>query len=260
MTIAYEVVGDGPAVVLICGLGGAGRFWEPTARLLAPRFRVISFDHPGIGGSARCPGPASIGGIADAALEAAHKAGVDRFAVVGHSTGGLVAQALALDEPQRVRALVLSCTWAAADARFRRLFELRKRVLLNDGLQAYEDLGDLLAYPQDFYDTHGNGGRKRGEDGEGASEAFRRTTAERIDMLLSYSRLDELPGLRMATHIIGAVDDWIVPVKHARQLASVIPAAGLTEMSGGHFLPRTQAQAYARAVATFLERAEHAEN
>ena len=47
--IAYDDVGHGPLVVLIHGSPGSSRAWQPVARQLEPRFRVISPNLPGYG-------------------------------------------------------------------------------------------------------------------------------------------------------------------------------------------------------------------
>jgi pimeloyl-ACP methyl ester carboxylesterase len=60
--------------------------------------------------------------------------GLDRVHLVGHSTGGTIAQVLAADHSDRVASLVLGATWARLDARLRKLFVFRKQAL-------YEQVG-----------------------------------------------------------------------------------------------------------------------
>ena len=72
---------------------------------------------------------------------------IGRAHLVGHSTGGAIAQVIAAGHPDRIASLVLGGTWARPDARFRRLFEFRARVLREMGPEAYEDLGLTLTLP-----------------------------------------------------------------------------------------------------------------
>src|SRR4051794_10570034 len=98
-------MGDGPAVVLLHGLGGAASNWTAVAPALAERVRVVVPELPGHGGSSALPAPvATLDAYAD------RVAGVlDAPAVVaGHSLGGIVALRLALRHPQLVRGLVLA--------------------------------------------------------------------------------------------------------------------------------------------------------
>jgi pimeloyl-ACP methyl ester carboxylesterase len=49
--LAYEVTGDGPAVVLVHGFGLDMRMWEPQVEHLAARYRVVRYDCRGFGAS-----------------------------------------------------------------------------------------------------------------------------------------------------------------------------------------------------------------
>lgn len=253
--LSHECRGTGPAVVFIAGLGGLGKFWSPVMDRLQASHTVITLDHPGSGGSAR-RGPQTIPDLADAVLELTAALGVGRFSVVGHSTGGLVAQTLALDHAARLHRLVLSSTWARADRRFRDLFEIRRRILTEAGLGLYKAHGVLLAYPADTYDRHAPPLPAPGRDGDDTNEV--QVTAERIDMLVDYSRADDLHRITTPTLVLGATDDQIVPFHHAEHLAQAIAGAQLTALSGGHFPPVTQTDIYTSCLRAFLETADPA--
>lgn len=250
--LSHECRGTGPAVVFIAGLGGLGKFWAPVMDRLQADYTVVTLDHPGSGNSPR-RGPQTIPDLTDAVLEVTASLGIARFNVVGHSTGGLVAQTLALDHAQVLDRLVLSSTWAAADRRFRDLFEIRRRTLIDAGLGLYKAQGALLAYPAHLYDRYAATLPPRGRGREGDDPAEVAVTAERIDMLVSYSRADDLHRITTPTLVLGAMDDPIVPFHHAEQLAQAIHGAELTVLSGGHFPPTTQTDLYTSRLRAFLE-------
>ncbi|MCC5867858.1 MAG: alpha/beta hydrolase [Gammaproteobacteria bacterium] len=104
----YVDQGRGPVVVLIHGLGGSSRNFSPIADELARSHRVIAIDRPGSGYSARpparTPAIADQAGVITALLE---RLDIESAVVVGHSLGGAVALALALDHPHMVSGLVL---------------------------------------------------------------------------------------------------------------------------------------------------------
>lgn len=110
--IAYQKVGDGPAVVLLQGVGLVGEGWRPQVEALARRFTLITIDNRGIGASTLDGGELSIAAMADDALAVADAEELATFHVVGHSMGGLIAQELALRAPRRVTSLALLCTFA----------------------------------------------------------------------------------------------------------------------------------------------------
>ena len=94
-------------MLLIHGVGGDARNWDPVAARLQSRFDVIAMDLRGHGRSDLITGPVDVHDLARDALQVLDEAGVARCAVVGLSLGGAVAQALALDHPGRVQKLAV---------------------------------------------------------------------------------------------------------------------------------------------------------
>lgn len=104
--LAVDVDGDGPAVLLVHGLGGTSSFYQPQADALADRFRVI---RPDLEGSGRSPvtGELSIAGYVDDLVGVLDALGVESARVAGHSMGTLVVRELAARHPDRVSHLAL---------------------------------------------------------------------------------------------------------------------------------------------------------
>ena len=110
------IEGSGPDLILIHGASGNVRDWTfDFADRVSDRYRVIMLDRPGLGWTGRLPGK---GGAWDTANEtpmeqagllqkAADIVGVDRPIVVGHSFGGAVAMAWALNRPNETAAVVM---------------------------------------------------------------------------------------------------------------------------------------------------------
>ncbi len=108
--VAYRSVGSGPPLVLIMGFGASMEDWSPTfVDDLARTHRVVIFNNAGIGKSTALA-KVTISGMADqtSALIGALKLG--RADVLGWSMGGMIAQALVVRHPNRVRRLVLAAT------------------------------------------------------------------------------------------------------------------------------------------------------
>jgi pimeloyl-ACP methyl ester carboxylesterase len=105
LTVHYEVAGEGPALVLIHGLSGSGRWWAYNVPTLAQRYRVYNVDLIGFG---RSRGQRLV--LREAAgwlTEWLHVAGIAHAHLVGHSMGGYIATEVAATAPEAVRRLVL---------------------------------------------------------------------------------------------------------------------------------------------------------
>ena len=103
--------GEGPALLLVSGLGGTAGFWAGNATTLARSFRVISFDQRGIGANSRGSAPCTIDQLARDCLAVLDAAGVERAVLLGHSTGGCIGQALGRIAPERLAGLILTASW-----------------------------------------------------------------------------------------------------------------------------------------------------
>jgi 3-oxoadipate enol-lactonase len=110
VALSYELLGDGPPLLLVQGLGYGGRGWGPALDLLAEDFTVAAYDNRGFGASDVPPGPYTVRELAEDARAVLDAAGFERAHVVGVSLGGMAAQELALAHPDRVDRLVLACT------------------------------------------------------------------------------------------------------------------------------------------------------
>ncbi|MET8629120.1 alpha/beta fold hydrolase [Kitasatospora sp. NPDC004669] len=108
---------DAPALLLVHGSASSTRSWNPMVPLLTGSHRVIRIDLLGHGRSAK-PADRSyaIPDQARRAGEALDRLGVEHAVVVGHSSGGVVAIALAEQRPELVTALALVNTGPSLDA------------------------------------------------------------------------------------------------------------------------------------------------
>lgn len=106
----YEVQGAGTPLVLLAGLGYSGWQWHKMAPLLALHGQVILPDNRGVGRSSKPPGPYTATMLAADTVGLLDALGLDQAVILGHSMGGFVAQALALEFPQRVSKLILAAT------------------------------------------------------------------------------------------------------------------------------------------------------
>ncbi len=104
-----DTKGTGPAIVLIHGLGGTLRnYTYALVDKLSREFRVIAVDRPGSGYSTRPDeAPARLGAQADTLAKFMRALGLKQPLLVGHSLGGALSLAIALDHPDCAGALAL---------------------------------------------------------------------------------------------------------------------------------------------------------
>lgn len=110
INIYYEVHGSGEPLVLIAGLGYSLWMWHRMLPFLAQGCQVIVFDNRGVGQTDKPQGPYSAQLLADDIAGLLRSLGISRAAIMGHSMGGFIAQAMALSYPEMVSKLILSAT------------------------------------------------------------------------------------------------------------------------------------------------------
>jgi pimeloyl-ACP methyl ester carboxylesterase len=117
-TLAYEVFGEGDPVVLVCGCGQPAVSWqlEIVPALVAAGHQVITFDNRGMAPSSSPTAPYSIGDMVGDTLGLLDHLGLQSVHIAGYSMGGWVAETMAIQHADRVRAAAFigSCNVATA--------------------------------------------------------------------------------------------------------------------------------------------------
>jgi pimeloyl-ACP methyl ester carboxylesterase len=109
-TIHYETTGEGFPLVLLHGIGSNSRSWRRQLAALSSSFKVIAWDAPGYGRSSDPAGKPSMAFYASCLRGLLDGIGIDHIHLLGHSTGGAIAQEFYRAYPERVRRLILADT------------------------------------------------------------------------------------------------------------------------------------------------------
>ncbi|WP_432199895.1 alpha/beta fold hydrolase [Erythrobacter sp. W53] len=250
--IHTEITGSGPDLLLVAGLGGRGAFWSNQVKAFAEHFRVITFDHRGCGDST--PDKVVYGAehMAKDVLALMDAMGIERASLVGHSTGGAIGQHIALNQPERLSKLVLSCSWAGPDTYLTELFRTRREVLISCGPLAYLTMGTYLAMPPRALQEQMSDARKFMEERLAAFPGLE-VELSRINAVYTHDLRSEVHRISVPTFCIGAEDDGVTPPGFTEELAHLIPDAGLHLLdAGGHFCPMAATADYNPRVLEFL--------
>ncbi len=251
--LSVGIIGEGAPLFLVSGLGGRASFWINQVKPFADGFQVITHDHRGTGESTKSAITYSISQMAEDVLRLMDALAVSKAAIVGHSTGGAIAQYLAIKHADRLTGIVLSATWAGPSPYFQTLFQLRKRVLKELGAEAYLVDGILRAYPPQTLSENTTLLTDSSEDRLATFPGLEIETS-RIGAVLAHDLRDHVSRISVPALIIGAADDQITPVTLSEELEALIPNAQKVILPyGGHFVPHVSIDAYNHAVLSFLK-------
>jgi len=234
----YKTHGQGEALVMIPGMGAGHDSWFRQLPAFKKHFKVVTFDPRSIGKSDRPKEPYSFKALADDVVALMDHLAIERAHIFGQSLGGLVAQEVAIDYPDRVLKLVLvSSTVAGGDTNptnpalmealgytegttevdFSKL-DTRKTMNAVIGMsfnkllyrKAMQFLSRFFVKPEMF---------------DGLSDQLR--------AIAGHNTIDRLHLIQARTLVMTGADDRIVSPRGSEVLAARIPNAKLVMVEGG---------------------------
>ena len=282
IAIAYETFGDAadPPVLLIMGLGGQLLSWpEDFCRQLVDRgLFVVRFDNRDVGLSTHLPDlpqpdvaaiqngdlgtvPYTLSDMASDAASLIQALGIGSAHAVGLSLGGMIAQILAIEHPDRVRSLT-SIMSTTGDPRVGQATEEALAHLTQPAARTREEVVDRRRQSQAItgspdYPTSDAELRDR------AGQAFDRNfdpaggTRQFAAALTSPDRTAGLAELQVPTLVIHGADDPLIQVSGGHATAAAIPDAELLVIDGmGHDLPSQLWPQVVERISTHIARAD----
>ena len=250
-TLRVFAEGRGRTLLLVSGLGGTAGFWADIAATLARSFRVIRFDQRGIAASTRGSAACTIDELARDCIGLLDAAGSERAVVLGHSTGGCIAQSLARQAPDRIDGLILSGGWLKPSHYMAGYFGARREIL-DSNPQAYAASSVLCAYPPAWIEANWHV-FEAAVAAAPVTAAARAVMRERIDALLAFDGSAAIASLMMPILVLGARDDMVVPAFLQEALAAALPGCRKTMLdSGGHLFPVSRPDAFTATVAEWV--------
>ncbi|MEZ4405870.1 MAG: alpha/beta fold hydrolase [Polyangiales bacterium] len=247
---AHELVGEGPTVVLLHSFPlDRGMWTRQLGALSAAGFRVVAPDLPGFGATPTPTGDApSLDAYVASVVALLDAIDARRPLVLGLSLGGYVALRLAALHPDRVGALVLADTRAAADNP-----EVRASRVVNLSLVRSKGAGALIrkmlpmvlsgSAPESVQSAVTALGEK--QSAEGVSYAL-------LAMRDRHDGTDALPSIKAPTLCLVGDGDKVTPPDEMRAMADAIPGARYVELAGaGHLSNFDAPEGFDREVVRF---------
>ncbi len=238
VTIHYQSHGEGPPLLLIMGFGQSGDMWIPVLPYL-DGFRVLFFDNRGTGRSGRPAAGYTIPDMAGDARAVLDAEGIERAHVYGVSMGGMIAQELTLESPDRVDRLVLGCTTAGLGAAtFPEpdvvLALVRAAELMSTEPARSVELLLPLLFPPEFIEASPAIAPML-EMAIASNPTPPETPAKVMEGIMGFDVADRLGEIRSPTLVLHGDRDAILPVANGRELARRIGGARYLELPGaGH--------------------------
>ena len=233
----YERRGTGEPLLLSQGLGGNSLHWgDGFLGGLEDGFELVLYDHRGAGRSGVPEGEHTIADLAGDAVGLLDALGIESAHVVGISMGGMVAQELVLQAPERVRTLTLGCTFPggpeAAMTDMAVVGMLAEAVLSGDQERTLRVGYEVMIAPE--YGAQ-----------EGAYELYSELAGQypaplpvlmaQLSAIMGHDTSERLGEITVPTLVVHGTEDRLMDVRNAELLARLIPGARLELLEGsGH--------------------------
>jgi len=242
ININYRVQGKGEPLVLIQGYSADHSGWMFQTRAFKKYYRVITFDNRGVGKTSKPGGAYSTKMMADDTVGLMDHLGIKKAHVLGVSMGGMIAQAVAINYPERVNKLILGCTYAGRNEssglapEFSRAFgygedytedEVRS-VARSTPILKITDTISSLAFNRPlfriiFIPLMRIQVRLNGNTG----------LLGQLEAVLNHNTFKNLPAVKVPTLVINGSKDRDIKPSSSDVIAKLIPNAKLVKVEGG---------------------------
>lgn len=233
----YERRGAGEPLLLIQGLGGNSLHWgEGFLNGLEDGFELILYDHRGAGRSGALEGELTIADLASDAVGLLDALEIDAAHVVGISMGGMVAQELVLQAPDRVRTLTLGCTFPGGPEAV--MTDMAVVGMLAEAVLSGDQERTLrVGYEVMIAAEYG--------EQEGAYELYSELAGQypapipvlmaQLSAIMGHDASQRLPGVEAPTLVIHGTEDRLMDAANGELISRLVPGARLELLEGsGH--------------------------
>jgi pimeloyl-ACP methyl ester carboxylesterase len=249
--IYYDIEGKGEPLILIQGFSGRGSDWKFQTSAFKRLYQVITFDNRGVGRSDKPQGPYTTKLMADDVIGLMDCLNIRKAHILGMSMGGMIAQELAINYPERVMKLILGCTYACHDCASSGMtlaMEKAVRLPIRETTTRLLDLavGNLLLRISFLPFA------KFRQNRMGQSEA--QGLEGQRDACLAHNAMERLSKIKSPTLVIVGSKDKVLKPTSSEVIAEKIPNARLVKTANGsHLFPLEMRKVFNKEVIDFLK-------
>ena len=244
VTLSILEAGTGDPIIYVHGVVTTSNIFPNYLDAFSPNYRGIAVDLRGYGDSQKPPSGFTIDQFATDLIKLADQLGIEKPVWVGVSMGGMILQRLALDYPDRVRALVLVST--------------------TDGAMILDKNIETIGAPRDYQKVSQTIIAESFPPG--TEPALYQPLIDRIptwnatvlrEALGSMSRFDvhgQLSQIHVPTLIMVGAKDDVATTAIAKGIHEQIPDSRLAEFHTGHFIMAEDPDAFQAVLGEFLNK------
>jgi pimeloyl-ACP methyl ester carboxylesterase len=255
----YEMVGEGPPLLLIAGNGMDHTTFRDQVSVFSGAFRCISYDLRGVGRSDVPASGYSTQEMADDALALLSVLGFERAHVAGYSLGGAIGQWMAVMAAERVASLSLYSTFSHVEPYLRRRYELLIKILAEATPELWAMFSAFTAFGKAYINANDREVEAeialRKARWEGPDTPSKVGLLGHYEAILGHEIRSRLSEIRCPTFIAVGSSDPVTPMSYARYLHERIAGSALAVYPGAphrllNFTPQFTADAHAFLLST----------
>jgi pimeloyl-ACP methyl ester carboxylesterase len=211
----------------------SGVFYQQTPEF-APHFRTIVFDNRGAGRTDQPDEPYTMRQLADDTARLMNVLQIRQAAVLGVSMGGMIAQELAINSPERLSCLILACTHFGGKDAIHPPPEMQAAMAAGSAASAEQRQLQLqAAFSDETIERHPEL-IERVNEIRAVHPMAPHALKRRMQALAAHDTADRLQSIAVPTMVLTGSEDRLVAPANAQMIAGRIPNAVLKELPGGH--------------------------
>ncbi len=222
INLYYETHGKGFPVVLISGLGSQHESWATQVPIYSKHYKVITFDNRGIGKSDKPDYPYTIKMMADDTVGLLDHLEIEKAHIVGKSMGGMIAQWIGIDYPERTEKIVMGCSSGSRDKVGNLILQLGRDITTKVGAKTGWMLALFLGYSREYIGQNFDSIMKVMEDVPDDSDGIKGYLNQSL-ACEDHEVLELLHKIKSKTLVMYGENDLITAPSRSKKLAEFIP-------------------------------------